>query len=148
MGSGVFYGATLHQGLSVGTVQSHAEGKLSRYFTATNAHRYLPVLEDLVRGYNHTVHTTTKMKPADVNALNQHVVWKRMFGHLLHRRKARWVTPPSKAQFEVGDLVRIAKERGLRESIFNKLDVRAVYHFQSHSHRSRSLQVSPRGSVW
>ena len=44
-------------------------GKLFRYFTATNAHRYLPVLEDLVRGYNHTVHTTTKMKPADVNAL-------------------------------------------------------------------------------
>ena len=93
-------------------------GKLSRYFTATNAHRYLPELEDLIRGYNHTVHTTTKMKPADVNALNQHVVWKRMFGHLLHRRKARWVTPPSKAQFEVGDLVRIAKEKGAFEKAY------------------------------
>ena len=93
-------------------------GKLSRYFTATNAHRYLPVLEDLVRGYNHTVHTTTKMKPADVNALNQHVVWKRMFGNLLHRRKARWVTPPSKAQFKVGDLVRIAKEKGAFEKAY------------------------------
>ena len=62
-------------------------GKLSRYFTATNAHRYLRVLEDWVRGYHHTVHSTTKMKPADVNALNQHVVWKSMFGHLLPKRK-------------------------------------------------------------
>ena len=93
-------------------------GKLSRYFTATNAHRYLPVLEDLVRGYNHTVHSTTKMKPADVNALNQHMVWKRMFGHLLHRRKARWLTPPSKTQFEVGDLVRITKEKGAFEKAY------------------------------
>ena len=58
------------------------------------------------------------MKPADVNALNQHVVWKRMFGHLLHRRKARWLTPPSKIQFEVGDLVRIAKEKGAFEKAY------------------------------
>ena len=58
------------------------------------------------------------MKSADVNALNQHVVWKRMFGHLLHRRKARWLTPPSKTQFEVGDLVRIAKEKGAFEKAY------------------------------
>ena len=31
-GSGVFYGATLHQGLSVGTVQSHAEGEAFSLF--------------------------------------------------------------------------------------------------------------------
>ena len=58
------------------------------------------------------------MKPADVNALNQHAVWKRMFGHLLHRRKARWLTPPFKTQFEVGDVVRIAKEKGAFEKAY------------------------------
>ena len=105
-------------------------GKLSRYFTATNAHRYLPVLEDLVRGYNHTVHTTTKMKPADVNALNQHVVWKRMFGHLLHRRKARWVTHRPRPIRGRRPRENRQREGGLRESVFKKLDVRAVYHFK------------------
>ena len=59
-----------------------------------------------------------KNETAVVNALNQHVVWKRMFGHLLHRRKAQWQTPASPPQFKVGDLVRIAKEKGAFEKAY------------------------------
>ena len=93
-------------------------GRLSRYFTATNAHRYVHVLQDLVRGYNHTIHSTTKMKPVDVNPMNQHVVWNRMFGHLLKRRRGRWQTPPRPPEYEVGDLVRISKEKGTFEKAY------------------------------
>uniref|UniRef100_A0A1B0DFG5 Integrase catalytic domain-containing protein n=1 Tax=Phlebotomus papatasi TaxID=29031 RepID=A0A1B0DFG5_PHLPP len=38
-----------------------------RYFTHTNSLRYIDVLQDLVSSYNNKIHSTIKMKPADVS---------------------------------------------------------------------------------
>ncbi|MDH5643990.1 MAG: DDE-type integrase/transposase/recombinase [Gemmatimonadota bacterium] len=83
-------------------------GKMWRYFRATNTDRYVDVLQKLVRGYNATKHRSTGMAPTDVDVLNQHLAWTKLYGHKRGRGKER----PS---FQVGDIVRIAKDKKLFE---------------------------------
>ncbi|KAI3373856.1 hypothetical protein L3Q82_022428, partial [Scortum barcoo] len=42
--------------------------RMWRYFTANNTRRYLDVLQDLVRSYNHTYHKSIKMTPMQVTS--------------------------------------------------------------------------------
>lgn len=83
--------------------------KMWKYFHATNKKRYIDVLEDLVKSYNASIHSVTKMAPKDVTPYNAEKVWRRMYGHLLTYRKDK---PP---KFKVGDLVRIARQKGTFE---------------------------------
>lgn len=79
------------------------KGKIHRHFTATGRQRYVDVLQDLVKGYNDSVHSSTGMKPSDVTAYNAHKIWNKLYGHLL---KAK----PRPATLKIGDQVLIAKE--------------------------------------
>ena len=45
--------------------------RMFKYFTAQNTRRYIDVLPDLVHGYNHTVHRSIKMAPANVTKKDQ-----------------------------------------------------------------------------
>ena len=76
--------------------------KMWKYFTHKNTIKYIDVLDDLVHSYNNTFHSTIKMTPFEVNALNEEV-------------RARLYRPISKLvwKFQVGDKVRLA--RGKRE---------------------------------
>ena len=40
--------------------------KIYKYMTATSKHVYIDKLDDIVKEYDNTYHTTIKMKPADV----------------------------------------------------------------------------------
>ena len=42
------------------------KSRMYKYFTAENSHRYVDVLQDLVRGYNNSKHRSIGMKPIDV----------------------------------------------------------------------------------
>lgn len=76
--------------------------RMWRYLTHHNTYRYIDVVDDLVDSYNHSVHSTIKMRPVDVTDENILQVWKNTYN-----KEPRYVKP----KYEVGDLVRITKER-------------------------------------
>ena len=45
--------------------------RMYKYFTANNTRRYIDVLQDLVKGYNNTVHSSIKMAPSKVRMKDQ-----------------------------------------------------------------------------
>ena len=77
--------------------------RMWRYFTKTNSTRYLDVLPDLVRTYNHTFHHSIRRAPSEVNTKNQEDVWYQLYG----RNKNKISIP----KLKVGDRVRISKTR-------------------------------------
>ena len=77
--------------------------RLYRYFTVKNTLSYLPVLKDLVTGYNRSYHRSIKMAPEKVNACNEEKVWNNLYAK---RLKAK----PIKPKLKVGDRVRLNKK--------------------------------------
>jgi hypothetical protein len=54
-------------------------GKLEKYFTHFGVTRYVHVLQDLVSGYNKSVHSGTGYKPDDVNISTVPLVWDNLY---------------------------------------------------------------------
>ena len=75
-----------------------------RYFTAKSMNRYIDVLQDLVRSYNLSVHSSIGMAPADVTDQNQKKVWEKLYG-------GHYPTSDS-FQIQVGDQVHIPRAKG------------------------------------
>jgi hypothetical protein len=78
------------------------KNRLYRYMLASRTARYVDVLQDVVVGYNNTVHRTIGMKPADVNVKNSNLIWHRLYDKQTTIKKPR---------LSVGDNVRIVKEK-------------------------------------
>ena len=78
------------------------KSRMWKYLTYKNTLKYINVLPKLVSGYNNSFHRSIKMKPSEVNGENESKVWKTLFSQDKHIVKF---------QFEVGDLVRISKQR-------------------------------------
>ena len=64
---------------------------------------YLPVLPDLVKGYNTSYHHNIGMAPNQVNFKNEKEVWDHMYGKRLSRK-------PQKGSLKVKDRVRLNKK--------------------------------------
>ena len=81
--------------------------RMFKYFSANSTRSYLPILDDLVRQYNTTRHSSIKMTPTDAS-LKKHeakVYWN-LYGDL----------PPMQApKFRIGEKVRITKKKGVFE---------------------------------
>ena len=77
--------------------------RLYRYFTVKNTLKYLPVLKDLVMGYNRSYHRSIKMAPDQVTVQNEEQVWKNLY---VKRLKVKRTRPTLK----VGDRVRLNKK--------------------------------------
>jgi hypothetical protein len=75
--------------------------KLYRYFTYKNTTRYVEVLQDLVKSYNDTTHSTIKVAPNDVDEHNESEVRERLLSF----------SKPRPIQLKVGDTVRISGAR-------------------------------------
>lgn len=78
--------------------------KMWRYFTHKNTYRYIDILQDLLYSYNHSHHSSIKMRPCDVNSSNIMTVWNNLYGKYLDTQN---ISPVHK--FKVGDYVRITK---------------------------------------
>lgn len=76
--------------------------RMFKYFTAQNTRRYIDVLPDLVHGYNHTVHRSIKMAPANVTKKDQLRLRQILYSKKVVRKRYK---------YSVGDLVRIGKAR-------------------------------------
>lgn len=79
--------------------------RMYRYFTVKNTLSYLPVLQELVQGYNASFHRSIGMAPAKVSIKNERKVWNRLYAQRFKGRK-----PPSRTLFKVGDQVRLNKK--------------------------------------
>jgi transposase InsO family protein len=77
--------------------------KLYRYFTYRNTTRYIDVLEDLVKSYNETYHSSIKTAPFLVNVHNESDIRQRLYSKNLNTRK--------QPKFQIGDTVRISGSR-------------------------------------
>jgi transposase InsO family protein len=85
------------------------KNRLYRYMTRENTDSYLPVLQDLVRSYNQTVHSAIDRTPESVKETDVKEVWKHQYGDLLEDTPAKRRKQLSK--FQVGDTVRITKNK-------------------------------------
>ena len=77
--------------------------RMYRYFTVKNMLKYVPVLKDLVLGYNRSYHRSIKMAPDQVTAQNEEQVWKNLYARRLGGKRTR-------PQLKVGDRVRLNKK--------------------------------------
>jgi hypothetical protein len=76
--------------------------KMWKYFTHRETLTYVDVLPDMVASYNHTVHRTIGIPPAEVTWSNQTTMSKRLYG-----RKG----PKKSCKFSPGNRVRLSKTK-------------------------------------
>ena len=76
--------------------------RLYRYFTTKNTLNFVPVLQDLVQGYNRSYHRSIKRAPNDVTEANSPEVWEILYG----KKKGKVKRP----RLKVGDRVRLNKK--------------------------------------
>ena len=93
--------------------------RMYRYFTVKNTLSYLPVLKDLVTGYNRSYHRSIKMAPEKVTLKNELPVWKTLYAHGLKEGK-------KKPTLKVGDRVTQQEVPHLQRGVFTRLDRRSV----------------------
>jgi hypothetical protein len=68
-------------------------------------------LAKLVKSYNNTYHRTIKTSPASVNKSNEAEIWSRVYGH--DKNEGASEKSLLDFKFNVGDLVRISKAKGV-----------------------------------
>ncbi|XP_039305166.1 uncharacterized protein LOC120357759 [Solenopsis invicta] len=83
--------------------------RMWRYFTHKNTRRYIDVLQDIVRAYNHTRHSVTKMQPAVVTRENARIARENI------TRRWKDVNKIKNAKYHAGDLVRVSRAKGTFE---------------------------------
>lgn len=77
--------------------------KLYKHFSFHGKYQWVGnYLESIVWSYNNTVHRTTKYKPIDVNATNEHLVKENIY-------KSQIRNGPRSNKYTIGDKVRISK---------------------------------------
>jgi hypothetical protein len=89
--------------------------KMWRYFTANATFKYIDRLQDFVKSYNTTEHSTIKMRPVDVTQQTQVKAWENMYGE-------KWpghLTRVPKYKFKVGESVKISRWKRLFEKGYN-----------------------------
>jgi hypothetical protein len=98
------------------------KGKLYRFFTDRQTHSYIEYLDDMVDGYNDTIHRSTGMRPVDIQESNSQEVYEKLYlpQQIAEEKKA------IKYKFEVGDKVYLLRDRatfnkGYKETYFQEI---------------------------
>ncbi|XP_011630945.1 uncharacterized protein LOC105423016 [Pogonomyrmex barbatus] len=89
--------------------------RMWRYFTHKNTRRYIEVLQDIVRAYNHTRHSSIRMQPAIVTRENVCIARENMERRRGAGEKAASKVVEQKAKFDVNDLVRVSRAKATFE---------------------------------
>ena len=79
------------------------QNKLYRWFTKTRSNRWIDVLDEFVKGYNTTPHSSTKLPPNQITIENEESVWNTSYHKPLNKAPT--------VLLKVGDQVRISKFR-------------------------------------
>ena len=105
--------------------------KIQRYMVHRGTYRYIDIIEKIVKGYNHSVHRSTEMKPIDVKMNDESKIFKKLYGaeNMIEIMKQR----QGDKKFETSDTVRVKfDERPLEKGYQQKWSdivykVRKVY---------------------
>ena len=93
--------------------------KMFKYFTANDTTKYYPILNDLVKEYNNTKHSSIKMTPVEASKKeNESIVY-----HNLYPPEPI----PGKPKFKVGDRVRITKKKKFFEKGYTTRWTREIF---------------------
>lgn len=81
--------------------------KIYRCMIANGTRKFIDVVPSLVSGYNNTIHTATKVRPAEINLFNAPALARRLYG----QSSASSSTDLQKRdfKFKLGDFVRLSK---------------------------------------
>ncbi len=96
--------------------------RMFRYFTykGEGYRRYIDVLQSLVDGYNNTIHSTIKMKPADVREHHTPMIYANT--HAKHSREIS-----RRPQIQQGDFVRVIKKKPVFEHGYTESWTREIF---------------------
>jgi Integrase core domain/Chromo (CHRromatin Organisation MOdifier) domain len=56
------------------------KSRMFKYFTSKGHRKYIEILPQLMTAYNGSIHSTTKMRPCDVNETNEKVAFRNTYG--------------------------------------------------------------------
>ena len=106
----------VHKASYAERVNHTIEDRLYKYFYEKQTFNFIDIIDDIVFSYNHTVHSSIFMAPADVNEKNSLALFEKVYIPILNKRAAH----PVKFSFENGDLVRLSRastpfKRGYQE---------------------------------
>ncbi|GFV74583.1 putative uncharacterized transposon-derived protein F54H12.3 [Trichonephila clavipes] len=93
--------------------------KMWKYFTEMNTKRYIDVIDKLIHSYNNTWHRSIQMAPASVTEENEKEAWKNLYGN---KNKTS-----SKPRFQIGDTVRISREKLIFEKGYEQNWTREIF---------------------
>ena len=93
------------------------KSRISRFFRSRLATRYIDKLQDFVHSYNHSIHSSHGQEPASVKHSTSLKTFNSLYGFVLEERGKQ-------PRYKVGDVVRIAKNKGQFEKGYD-------YRFQS-----------------
>jgi hypothetical protein len=98
--------------------------KMWKYFAYAGTYKYTDVLPALVDSYNNTVHSAIGMSPNSVNKNNEKQVYQ-----YLYSGNGRYKVPKPnvKAQFKIGDKIRITREKATFEKGYESNWSREVF---------------------
>ena len=81
--------------------------KMFKYFSANNTRKYIDVLDEMVKNYNETVHSSIKMTPIEASKeKNENKVWLNLYSTSSAMRQEG-----KEPKFSVGDKVRISTKK-------------------------------------
>lgn len=75
--------------------------RLFKFFSLNGSYNWISILPEIIANYNNTKHSTTGMKPIDINKKNESRVLRSAYNFI------KMSTEPKK--FSIGDVVRISK---------------------------------------
>lgn len=81
--------------------------RMFKYFTAHGTRKYVNVLDDLVKAYNHSVHRSIGMRPVDVKAEHKEKIFKKLYGYKSERAMLIAQAKKKKQTLDTGEQVRI-----------------------------------------
>ena len=106
----------VHKASYAERVNRTIEDRLYKYFYEKQTFNFIDVIDDIVYSYNHTVHSSIDMAPADVNEKNSQILFEQVYIPILNKRAMH----RTHFSFEIGDLVRLSRlgtpfKRGYQE---------------------------------
>jgi transposase InsO family protein len=115
--------------------------RIWRYFTAKRTYKYLDILQKMVDSYNHSVHRSIGMAPADVKPEHEAKIWVKLYGDggrtsgekqkIKHNQMVR--VSRVKGQFEKGYLPNWSEEHFNVEESNQRPYPRKVYKLRDYS---------------
>ena len=107
------------------------KNKIFRYMTDQNTSRYVDILPDLVKSYNHSFHSGVQMEPINVNRGNEKKLYWQMYWPRTSHSDAMRKHKNRRFTFEVGDKVRISKTKRAFDREYSERWSREIFQIKS-----------------